>query len=103
MMVLDGRAIAGRGPRGEEFIDDTFVVCFNAHHEPLVFTLPPAVFGARWQRVIDTADPDLRQEVGAIAAGGALHVTDRSVVVLQLAELAGQRDRSSDGISLAHT
>ena len=103
MMFLSGKAIAGRGPRGEEFIDDTFLVCFNAHHEAMLFTLPSDVFGARWQRVIDTADPDLRQNEGAIPAGGALQVADRSVVVLQLAELAPPRDRRGDGIALAHT
>ncbi len=33
--------------------DDSLLLCFNAHHEPMSFTLPSDVFGARWQRVID--------------------------------------------------
>ena len=86
MMFLNGRAIPTRGPRGEKIVDDSFLVCFNAHHEPLPFTLPPAAFGPRWHHVIDTADPDLRQNIGALEAGGRLQVTDRSIVVLQLVE-----------------
>jgi glycogen operon protein len=86
MVYLNGQAIQGRGPQGEAIVDDTFILCFNAHSEPIPFTLPDAGFGSRWHRVIDTADPDLRQPVAPISAGGALEVADRAVVVLQLAD-----------------
>jgi glycogen operon protein len=95
MVYLDGQAIQSRGAQGEAIVDDTFILCFNAHHEPMRFTLPAAGFGGRWHRVIDTADPDLRQAIGPISAGGALEVADRAVVVLQLAE--------KDGTGLAHS
>ena len=65
----------------------SFLICFNAHNESLAFTLPDAAFGTRWHRVIDTADPDLRQPVGPLESSGILDVFDRAIVVLQLSEL----------------
>jgi isoamylase len=112
MVFLNGRGIPTLGPRGERIIDDSFLICFNAHHEELAFTMPEAAFGSRWRRVIDTADPDLRQPVGPVEAGQMLCVPDRSIVVLQLAPL--QQDAAgvppeaagepaSSGIALAHS
>jgi isoamylase len=97
MVYMNGNAIPSRGPRGEAIIDDTFLLCFNAHYEPMPFTLPESAFGHRWIRVIDTADPDLRSFTRAVGAGEVLRVEDRSVVVLQLS------DEQRDGIPLAHT
>jgi glycogen operon protein len=94
MVYLNGQAMQSRGAQGEAIVDDTFILCFNAHYEPMSFTMPGAGFGGRWHRVIDTADPDLREPVGPISAGGALKVADRAVVVLQLAQ--------KDGTDLAH-
>ena len=86
MVFLNGKSIPNRGPRGEEITDDSFLLCFNAHHEPMSFTLPSDVFGARWQRVIDTVDPHRQVAVGPISAGGVLIVANRALVVLQQAE-----------------
>ena len=96
MVYLNGEAITSVGPRGETIVDDSFLLCFNAHYEPMPFTLPDASFGERWHRVIDTADPDLLERTAPFPAGDAVRVADRSVVVLQL---AGQK---RDGIRLAH-
>ncbi len=84
-VYLNGQAIPTRGPRGEAIVDDSFLLCFNAHHEVMTFTLPPAKYGARWHRVIDTADPDLRGGAEPVEPGGALTVSDRAVVVMQSA------------------
>ena len=48
--------------------DNTFLLCFNAHYEPLTFTLPNPSFGEAWGRVIDTADPDFAQDAPIVAA-----------------------------------
>jgi len=37
-------------------VDDSFLVLFNAHYEPLEFHMPPKIWGPRWLRIIDTAD-----------------------------------------------
>ena len=41
MLFLNGQAIPNRGPRGEAVSTTRFLLCFNAHYEPLPFTLPP--------------------------------------------------------------
>jgi isoamylase len=52
---LDGEAIASRGPRGERIRDDSVYVLFNAHHEPLRFTLPTRDW-QQWATMFDTHD-----------------------------------------------
>ena len=34
-------------------VDDSFYLMFNAHHEPLEFTLPEAKWGERWTRAAE--------------------------------------------------
>jgi len=97
MVYLNGDAIPSRGPRGEAIIDDTFLLCFNAHYEPMSFTMPPHQFGQRWHRVIDTADPDLREPISPVHSRGHLPVADRAVIVLQLAQ------PTRDGTRIAHS
>ncbi len=41
-VFLNGRAIPSPNERGEPIVDDSFYLMFNAHHEPLEFTLPDA-------------------------------------------------------------
>ena len=53
-VFLNGKAIPTRGPRGERIVDDSFYVIFNAHHEPLVFTLPGPAWGRRCEVELDT-------------------------------------------------
>src|SRR5262249_49570376 len=47
-VFLNGDAIAEPGPRGERVSDDSFLLCFNAHDEPIGFTLPGTAFGLQW-------------------------------------------------------
>lgn len=56
-VFLNGHGIPGRDERGQRVLDDSFLLCFNAHHEPIEFTLPPKEFGAAWQVVVYTG-PD---------------------------------------------
>ena len=97
-----------RGPHGETIADNSFLLCFNAHFEPVAFTMPQEAFGTRWHRVIDTADPDLARRVTALGPGRKLTVPDRSLVVLQRDELAravsrrrARKASRPDGIALA--
>ena len=47
-VFLNGQEIPSATPHGEEIVDDSFLLLFNAHHEPVTFTLPTRRFGARW-------------------------------------------------------
>ncbi len=83
MLYLNGRAIPSRGLRGEAIMDDSFLLCFNAHYEPLPFTTPQLPAGRRWRRVIDTADPALNNAVTDLDAGASFTLESRAVLVLQ--------------------
>ena len=41
-VYLNGQGIPDLDPRGHRVTDDSFLICFNAHFEPIQFTLPPA-------------------------------------------------------------
>jgi glycogen operon protein len=86
MVFMNGTAIPGGGPHGEAIVDDTFLLCFNAHYEPLSFKAPAASYGARWRRVLDTADPELAAPIGELAAQSELTLERRSMMVLQRIE-----------------
>ncbi len=87
-VFLNGTSIQRPGEHGERVKDDDFYVIFNAHHEPLQFTVPPSTFGQKWLRIVDTATdspPELRRSrrLQALAAGDRIDVESRSVVVLR--------------------
>jgi glycogen operon protein len=82
-VYLNGQGIPDLDPRGQRVTDDSFVICFNAHHEPIEFTVPPEEFGAAWQPVIDTAAEPGAVEADPVAATETLKVGARAIVVLQ--------------------
>jgi isoamylase len=87
-VYLNGQGIPDLDERGQRVIDDSFVLCFNAHYEPIDFVLPPDRFGPAWVPVIDTAaDPNAEGEPKPVASGGTVIVDGRAVVVLRAASL----------------
>ncbi|MDX6394140.1 MAG: isoamylase [Streptosporangiaceae bacterium] len=82
-LFLNGEAITDRDRRGQPVTDDCFLLLFNAHHEPIEWTLPK-LWGDRWELVIETSDPV--QEGEALESGRVLPVAGRSVVVLRRQE-----------------
>jgi isoamylase len=84
-LFLNGDEIPTRDERGEPVRDDSFYLVFNAHHEPIQFTLPSERFGKRWKPLIDTgldsgAGPD---DDVTFDFGSEVDVMARSIVVLQ--------------------
>ncbi len=53
-LFLNGEGLTVPGPAGELITDDSFYLMFNAHYEPLVFTLPRPDYGNKWKKVLDT-------------------------------------------------
>ncbi|WP_081258551.1 glycogen debranching protein GlgX [Mycobacterium kansasii] len=97
-VFLNGHGIPDRDLRGQRVFDDSFVLCFNAHHEPIEFTLPPAKFGEKWRTVVYTGARQLapRDELPAAAR---LTVDARSTVVLQAASESQQSQPDITGIA----
>ena len=54
MVFLNGDAIPELDHMGRPIYDDHFLLLFNAHWEPINFTLPPRAFGSNWQIRLDT-------------------------------------------------
>jgi glycogen operon protein len=86
-VFLNGDAIASTDMYGDRVTDDSFYFIFNAHHDPLQFTMPEARFGQNWVKLIDTNDPprrrDRRGPQQEVAAGGKIEVGPRSLILLQ--------------------
>jgi glycogen operon protein len=80
-VFLNGEAIPGPDNRGDRIVDDTFLVVFNAHHEPIDFTLPDERFGKRWIRTLDTADALAEGE--QVDANQQTQVQGRSLTLLR--------------------
>jgi glycogen operon protein len=81
-----GQGIPDLDGRGQRVTDDSFLLCFNAHSEPIEFTLPPTDYAAAWVLVVDTsADPDPEAEPKPLSAGTTMAVDARAVMVLQAA------------------
>jgi glycogen operon protein len=82
-VFLNGRAIQGAGPRGERVLNDSFYLMFNAHHEPLPFTLPASEWFTRWVKAIDTARARPFGDERAFEAGQEVTVEGRSLMVFR--------------------
>jgi len=84
-VYLNGLGIPDLDARGQRVTDDSFFLCFNAHHEPIEFTLPPGGFGRAWVPVVDTSADTVANSDDSqpIPAGNAVRVAARAVVVLQ--------------------
>ncbi|SDB73223.1 glycogen debranching protein GlgX [Belnapia rosea] len=76
-MLLDGRAqTTGIKQRGQ---DATLLLILNSYHDLVEFTLPPSPGGRGWKRLIDTNQPEGKEEV--FGFGDAYGVTGRSVLL----------------------
>ncbi|HUX69999.1 MAG TPA: alpha-amylase family glycosyl hydrolase, partial [Cellulomonadaceae bacterium] len=80
MVFLNGDAIMEPDLRGEEIIDDSFLILNNAQPDKLAFTLPADEYGDTWTAVLDT---DSQVTPGTVfRAGSEVMLEHRSVVVL---------------------
>jgi len=79
---LNGEALREPDARGERIVDDSFLLCFNAHAYPVDFIIPDDLHVRHWVVVIDTSDP---AGTGGqhVSAGMTMPVAGRSVAVLK--------------------
>jgi glycogen operon protein len=80
-MYLNGHGIAGADARGQDVVDDHFLLYFNAAPDDVPLTLPPQEYAAAWDVVIDTGE--LKRRRGPMRAGVRSKVAGRSVLVLR--------------------
>jgi isoamylase len=82
-IFLHGKGLHSVGYAGENIIDDSFYLIFNAHHEPLQFRLPEPKYGTEWMKILDTNISCVGRVQETFKARQIINVEGRSVVVLQ--------------------
>lgn len=58
MIYLNGSDIPEVDWYGNRMVDNDFILIFNAHYGPIMFTLPDERYGHKWQLVVDTHNPN---------------------------------------------
>jgi glycogen operon protein len=83
-VFLNGNALRDLDANGDLLRDDSFLLLFNAHHEPLPFTMPASSFGDKWRVVVATSSESGEHDA-EVPAGQALEIPARTVFVLSRA------------------
>jgi isoamylase len=85
-MLVSGSTIDIRDFKGESIHDDTFLLLFNAHYEPLTFILPGRE-EIRWELVLDTSkERGFVKAQKVTPAGEEIELIDRSICLMKLCE-----------------
>jgi isoamylase len=81
-VFLNGAAITAPDARGERVVDDSFLLCFNAHKRDMEFTTPHDDYAQTWTVELDTNHP--AGDAGlVVAAEEKITVPGRSVLILR--------------------
>jgi glycogen operon protein len=81
-LYLNGRGLHSLGPKEEPFVDDSFYIIFNAHHEEVNYVLPEKKYGKHWVKVLNTTEP-IFNGGEKYSAGGEIAVAGRSIILLK--------------------
>ena len=84
MIYLNGSDIPEVDWYGNRMVDNDFILIFNAHYEPIMFTLPDERYGCKWQLVVDTHNPD--EPELSYEAGFMITAQSRSFLMLMSAK-----------------
>jgi len=79
-VFLNGEAITEPGPQGDTLRDRSLLLLFNAHREPVTFTMPGRRYGPCWDVLIDTAVPD--RAATTVRPGGCVELPGLSIMIL---------------------
>jgi glycogen operon protein len=81
-VFLNGEAISAPDARGERVVDDSFLLCFNAHDECVEFVTPHDDYAQEWTAELDTNDPVGTADL-VVPAGATVDVPARSLLILR--------------------
>jgi isoamylase len=84
-VFLNGDAITAPDARGERVVDDSFLLCFNAHDDYVEFVAPHDDYAKEWTVELDTNGPvGLREGTDqVVAAEATIEVPARSLLILR--------------------
>ncbi|BAX92384.1 glycogen debranching protein GlgX [Mycobacterium shigaense] len=81
-VFLNGEAITAPDARGERVVDDSFLLCFNAHQRDVEFVTPHDDYAQEWTVELDTNHSAGAAEM-VVRAKDKLTVPARSVLILR--------------------
>ena len=81
-LLLSGEALDWRDARGENVLDDTFLILLNGSHEDVTFTLPSLEWGQKWACRIDTSQ-DTMNDGATLDAAARISLPSHSLVVFK--------------------
>ncbi len=83
-VFVNGMAIPTPDRRGNPIRDDSFLLLFNAHYEPVEFTIPDQEYGEAWEIAINTAEPlSVQMQDTGFKPRDTVQLDARSIVVLR--------------------
>jgi isoamylase len=84
-VFLNGDAITAPDARGDRVVDDSFLLCFNAHDDYVEFVAPHDDYAQEWTVELDTNSPvGLREGTDqVVAAEATIEVPARSLLILR--------------------
>ncbi len=82
-MYLDGRGLRHRGRRGEQIVDESYLLLLHSGDDKVDFALPGLPWADRYQVVIDTAEAGGFSSAPPVAGGTEITVGARTVLVLR--------------------
>jgi len=82
-IFLNGEELMSPDSQGKRITDDSFLMFFNPHPDPLEFIIPPSLIRQCWQPIIDTKDPQgFIDSDQTHCASEKIPVAPRSMIVL---------------------
>jgi isoamylase len=82
-VYLNGHAIPDMDRDGLPVVDDSFLICFNAHDGDLEFVMPAPEYAEAWEIVMDTAAWPTTAAPRPVSHTDTVTLTPRSVVLLR--------------------
>ncbi|WP_082983083.1 glycogen debranching protein GlgX [Mycobacterium sp. 1423905.2] len=81
-VFLNGEALHERDRRGERVVDDSFLLCFNAHEHEVNFVMPHDDYARQWTVELDTTSPTGAAEL-VVNDSDEIVLPARSLLVLR--------------------
>ena len=81
-VFLNGEAMPEPDARGERVVDDSFLLCFNAHDHEVDFVMPHDDYAKEWTAELDTTDPTGEVEL-VVNDGDEVSLPGRALLVFR--------------------
>ena len=81
-VFLNGEALPEPNLRGERVVDDSFLLCFNAHDHEVDFVIPHDDYAKEWTAELDTTDPTGEVKL-VVNDGDAVSLPARALLVFR--------------------